>query len=289
MSDDDLLSAALSFSANQAGNCTGQPLVIISKAQTQFEAQVYDPVLCLILQGAKETTSPTETLRLCAGDALLVTHDTPVIARITKASPETPYVAVILPLDPGLLREFHDLTFETPNAAHSSAFGRIAVEPALRDALTRWLSLDPASPETAPLAALCRKEVHIRLITAPGGGVLRHLTMPGSHASRIARAIGEIRRDIATPIRLPDLARAAGMGQSAFHAHFKSITGTTPLQYQKDLRLTAARQRLSTGPATVTEVAFAVGYESAAQFSREYARKFGHPPSADLRREAAVA
>jgi transcriptional regulator GlxA family with amidase domain len=102
-----------------------------------------------------------------------------------------------------------------------------------------------------------------------------------SDASAIARAIGHIRADIHSPIAVPDLARQVGMSASTFHKHFKTITSTTPLQYQKELRLLEARRLLKTGSASVTTVAYEVGYESTSQFSREYARKFGVPPSHD--------
>ena len=100
--------------------------------------------------------------------------------------------------------------------------------------------------------------------------------------TRRARAIGHIRADVRSPVAIPDLARRVGMSASAFHKHFKAITATTPLQYQKELRLIAARRLLQAGGASVTTAAFDVGYESPSQFSREYARKFGVPPSRDV-------
>ena len=111
------------------------------------------------------------------------------------------------------------------------------------------------------------------------GGMLRRLIRHDSIASDIARAIGHLRDDLRSPIAIPDLARRVGMSTSSFHKHFKTITSTTPLQYQKDLRLLEARRLLRTDGASVTTVAFDVGYESPSQFSREYARKFGVPPS----------
>jgi AraC-like DNA-binding protein len=112
--------------------------------------------------------------------------------------------------------------------------------------------------------------------------MLRSLIRHDSNASAIARAIGHIRGDIRSPIAIPDLARRVGMSASSFHKHFKTITSTTPLQYQKELRLLEARRLLKTGGASVTTAAYDVGYESPNQFSREYARKFGVPPSQDV-------
>lgn len=109
--------------------------------------------------------------------------------------------------------------------------------------------------------------------------MLRNLLSVGSHASRIAKAILRIRADYATPLAIADLASLAGMSPSSFHEHFKSVTGTTPLRYQKDLRMIEAQRLLLEGGCKVSAVAYAVGYESPTQFSREYSRKFGAPPS----------
>jgi transcriptional regulator GlxA family with amidase domain len=116
---------------------------------------------------------------------------------------------------------------------------------------------------------------------APFGGMLRRLIRHDSNASAIARAIEHIRRDVRSPVAVPELARRVGMSASSFHQHFRAITSTTPLQYQKELRLLEARRLLQTGGASVTTVAADVGYESASQFSREYVRKFRVSPSHD--------
>jgi AraC-like DNA-binding protein len=151
----------------------------------------------------------------------------------------------------------------------------------LLDALSRYLALADSATDAKVLGPLSAKEIHYRLLTAPFGGMLRCLIRHDSNASAIARAIATIRRDIRSPIAIPELARQVGMSVSAFHGHFKTITSTTPLQYQKELRLLEAR-RLLKGGASVTTAAYEVGYESPSQFSREYARKFGVPPSEDI-------
>lgn len=165
---------------------------------------------------------------------------------------------------------------------HARSLEVSTAEPALIEALGRYLSLPGNSVEAEVLAPLIRREIHFRLLTAPHGAMLRNLLSPGGHASKIAKAIKLIRLGYRAPLALPSLANAVGMSQSSFHAHFKSITGTTPLQYQKDLRMIEAKQLLSEGAHTVTSAAFVVGYESASQFSREYARKFGTSPKHDL-------
>lgn len=155
-------------------------------------------------------------------------------------------------------------------------------DPGLLDALRRYLALADCPADSKVLGPLTSKEIHFRLLMAPFGAMLRRLLRRDSNASAIARAIGHIRGNISAPVAIPELARQVGMSPSAFHKHFKTITSTTPLQYQKELRLLEARRLLRTAGASVTAAAFDVGYESPSQFSREYARKFGIPPSHDV-------
>jgi len=115
--------------------------------------------------------------------------------------------------------------------------------------------------------------------------MLRNLLVADSHASRVAKAIRRLRAEFRSPLSVSDLAKTAGMSASSFHQHFKAVTGTTPLQYQKDLRLIEARALLANASLTVSAAAYAVGYESPTHFSRDYSRKFGLPP----RRDAVVA
>ncbi len=254
-------------------------LLFRQDSPSPLEATLYEPVLCLILQGRKQVTFGELTLSLGPGECLLVSHDLPVCSRITKA----PYLALVFKVDVAIIRRLYDEVAESAlGIENARAAETHRADPELLDALRRYLALADSPADAKVLGPLLSKEVHYRLLAAPFGGMLRSLLRHESHASAIARAIGHIRGDIRSPIAIPDLARRVGMSASSFHKHFKTITSTTPLQYQKELRLLEARQLLRMGGATVTTAAFDVGYESPSQFSREYARKFGMPPSQDL-------
>jgi AraC-like DNA-binding protein len=246
---------------------------------SSFEASLYEPVLCLILQGGKQVAIGEQTLSFGPGECLLVSHDLPVCSRITKA----PYLALVLKVDVATVRELYDKVADSPldNERARAALTHQA-DPGLLDALRRYLALADSPADAKILGTLTSKEIHYRLLVAPFGGMLRNLIRHDSNASAIARAIGYIRDDIRSPLAIPDLAQRVGMSASSFHKHFKTITLTTPLQYQKELRLLEARRLLKTGGASVTTAAYDVGYESPSQFSREYARKFRVPPSQDL-------
>ena len=250
---------------------------------TKLEASLYRPVVCLILQGRKETILGSRTVSFGPGESLIVSHDLPVLSQVTQASPEAPYLAMILRLDLGILHSLYDQVavpdLETERAQSLDCHGTDAD---LIDVLGRYLALARKPIEAKVMAPLILREIHFRLLMAPHGGMLRKLLWRGSQASNIARAIAHIRQDFNTPLSVPELAKSIGMSTSSFHKHFKSITAITPLQYQKDLRLIEARRLLSVEGRSVTNAAFEVGYESPTQFSREYARKFGASPRNDL-------
>lgn len=253
-------------------------LLLRQDSPSSFETSLYEPVLCLILQGRKEVSIGERTLSFGPGECLLVSHCLPVCSRITEA----PYLALVLEVDVATIRDLYgDIAGSALDSERARAAETHRADPGLLDALRRYLALADSPADAKVLGPLISKEIHYRLLVAPFGGMLRSLIRHDSNASAIARAIGHIRGDIRSPIAIPELARRVGMSASSFHKHFKTVTSTTPLQYQKELRLLEARRLLRTGGAKVTTAAFDVGYESLSQFSREYARKFGVPPSRD--------
>lgn len=245
---------------------------------SSFEATIYDPMLCLILQGRKEMTFGDRTYRLGAGECALVSHDLPIVSRVGEA----PYLVVLLDIEVNVLRGLYEDVGELAAPEKERALEVHRADAQLLDAVRRYLILAESEMDSRVLAPMFLKELHYRLLVSPLGNMLRRLLRHDSHASAIARAISLVRRDFRKPMVVEELARAVGMSVSSFHEHFKKVTWSSPLQYQKGLRLLEARRLLMAGTATVTAAAFEVGYESPTQFSREYARKFGHPPRGDV-------
>jgi AraC-like DNA-binding protein len=264
---------------------------------SEIESSIYEPVLCLILQGSKTTSVGDQIVELEAGDALLVSHDLPVVSRITKASPQAPYLAVILSVDLQLARSLHDQIsgldqnrvghLATASKARSLNVGIVDEE--LLALLGKYASLIDRPTDAAVIGPATLREIHYRLLISPIGDMLRSLLSINSHASRIAKAIERLRSAYTKPLQVADLARTASMSTSSFHVHFRSVTGTTPLQYQKDLRLIAAQTLLTTQGASVSDAAYGVGYQSPNHFSRDYSRKFGLSPSQTAGANAYVA
>lgn len=252
---------------------------------TAFEAVVYNPVICLILQGRKEMNVGDRLVSLAEGDALLVSHDLPVTSKITEASSDAPYRALILSLDLGILRSLYEQVGDTvSDAPAAKSLSASVADPAWVDPILRYLELMDAPLDVKVLGPMILREIHYRLLLSPIGGMLRNLLSVDSHASRIAKSIQQIRINFREPLAVGELAEVAGMSQSSFHEHFKSVTGTSPLQYQKDLRMIEARALLERGAPSVSVAGFEVGYESSTHFSRDYSRKFGCSPKHHLAR-----
>ena len=251
-------------------------------SRTSCDATFYEPIMCLVLRGAKEAHMGGRVVRYGAGDTLLVSHAVPLDAAVIQASEQQPYTALALKLDLELARNLYqeiNEAEETGTPCHT--VDAAASDAALIDAMGRLFRLSRDPVEAQALAPLVLGEIHFRLLRARHGGMLRQLLRLESPASRVARAINLIRDNFRNTLPVSELAAESGMSASAFHEHFKSVTSTTPLQYQKQLRLLEARRMLLTGQHSVASTAFDVGYESPTQFSREYSRKFGIAPSED--------
>lgn len=253
--------------------------VVRYPVRTDFEATIYEPVICLILQGRKETTFGGRTYRMGAGECVLVSHDLPVVSRVV----EVPYLALLLDVELDTLRGLYDELGASPrDGGESCALEVHAATSRLLDALGRYLALTESPTDARVLGPMISKEIHYRLLMDPVGGMLRSLIRYDSPSALVSRAITVIRRDFRSSIVVAELAREVGMSVSSFHRHFKAVTSLSPLQYQKELRLLEARRLLSAGAGAVSTTAFEVGYESLSQFSREYSRKFGRSPNRDL-------
>jgi AraC-like DNA-binding protein len=259
-------------------------------------ADVAEPTLAVVAQGVKETALNGRTFTYGAGQFLVVSVELPVIGYLVQASADEPFLAFVLELRPeriaALLLETAPAATARTGAADATPAG-IAVSdasPALIDATGRLLALLDAPDDAAALAAGVEREVLWRLLTGPQGTTVRQIGLADSRLAHLARAIRWIRVHYNETLRVEELAALATMSVSSFHRHFRAVTSMTPIQYQKQIRLREARARLLAEPGDITGVGFAVGYDSPSQFSREYRRMFGLPPSRDALalRDAAV-
>lgn len=245
---------------------------------------VYEASVCLIAQGAKRVSLGDASVVYDASRYLLVSVDLPLVGHVTEASPEAPYLCCKIDLDMPVLA---DLVIADGRPTPRSDLPVLAVypeDPDLVDAACRLVSLIGQPDNIATLGPLIEREILYRLLNGPHGPLLRQMSAANSHLGQISRAIATIRQGFHEPLRIDDIAASAGMSASSLHAHFKSITHMTPLEYQKQLRLQEARRLMLAEGANAGTAGFAVGYESQSQFSREYRRLFGAPPRQDIHR-----
>ncbi|MBN8872645.1 MAG: AraC family transcriptional regulator [Rhodospirillales bacterium] len=278
---------ALAARAENRRTETGIPRVaMVQGAIPEHQlAAVYEPMVNLILTGSKTMTVGDHTLRYDPATYFVMSVDLPAAGTVHASDSGAPYLAVSLTIQPSVVAP---LLTDLPKAAGgdltSSAFSVAPVTAELLDAWVRMLRLIDRPDEIAALAPAYEREILFRVLQGPMGWMLRDIAMPDTALSRIGVVIQWIRENFAHPIRVETLAEMAALSVSAFHRHFKAVTALSPLQYQKHVRLLHARSMLIAGDGNATAVAFRVGYESSTQFSREYARQFGLPPSRDAAR-----
>lgn len=282
---DALADIALRHAPHEGVNETAVPgLAVVRYSQpTPNDFAVHPPSVCIVAQGAKQMTVGRRSFDYDASSYVVVSVDVPVSARILVATPEQPYLCLRVALDcdaiTSLLTGRELACPDTEHAADGVYLDQTA--PEIVDAVLRLArQLDRGRDDV--LRGVALRELFYWLLRGAHGQSVRQLVISGSAMHRVNRAISWLKAHFTEPLRIAELARHAGMGTSALHAHFKRVTGMTPLQYQKQLRLQCARQLMLARDLGAATAAFQVGYESPTQFSREYRRLFGQPPARDV-------
>ncbi len=251
---------------------------------TQPVSGMYVPGICLAVQGAKRVLIGKESYVYGARHYLIASADIPSFAQIIRASRQKPYLGLRLEFD---IHEISHLMmdrnlpppFGRP-PSRGLATGEITLQ--LLAAFQRLIDL-LAEPQDIPiLAPIIQREIFYRLLVGDQGAHLRQMATVGSRSQRIAQVTDWLKKYFARPFRVDDLAAQVRMSKSTFHHHFRTVTAMSPLQYQKRLRLNEAKRLMLTERLDAATAALQVGYESASQFSREYARLFGAPPLRDI-------
>jgi len=245
----------------------------------------YQPSVTVIAQGRKRVELGRNVFIYDASRFLLTSVDLPVVSRVIEASEKVPSLAMSLKLEMPVVREV--LSREEIHVAEAQpdspgmAIGETTVE--FLSACCRLVDLLNTPRDIPFLSGLIQREIIYRILQSAEGARLRAIATLGEQSNRTARAIAWIKANFAKPLRVEDLAGIAGMGVSTLHHHFRVLTAMSPLQYQKQIRLQAARGRMLINGLDAASAAFEVGYESASQFNREYSRFFGRPPMRDIR------
>jgi len=266
---------------------TEVPGLLLSRrtAPTAPASATYEPSLAVVAQGRKRADLAGTTFIFDESRYLLTSLDLPVICNVIDASEEVPYLCFVLKLEMPVVRELLSREEiqapDAPSDRPAMATGETTAE--LLAACCRLVDLLNTPQDIPFLSGLIQREIIYRILRGPEGARLRAIATLGDQSHRTAKAIAWVRANYAKPLRVEDLAKIAGMGVSTLHHHFRALTAMSPLQYQKQLRLQAARERMLMDGLDAASAAFEVGYESASQFNREYSRFFGQPPIRDIR------
>lgn len=253
---------------------------IKSNTPSGLDYAISRPLVCLVLQGKKQVVMGSEVFDFSAGDSLLISADVPTISQITAASPDAPYISLVLDLDLSVITELTEhIAQPRPSTEHP-----VQVQPTdqqVADAALRLMNLLDR-PEAVPvLHKQLVREMHYWLLAGRHGAAIQRLGYQDSHIRQIAKAVAVLRADFRQPLQMEQLAAIAGMSPSSFYQHFRAVTSLSPLQFQKQLRLIEARRLMRAEGLKAGSAAFAVGYESVPQFTREYSRMFGLTPQKD--------
>ncbi len=264
------------------------PGVAFTRASAPQKAHqcFYQPMVALVLQGRKQSLIGGVSLDYGPGEAAVVALDLPGVYHITNAAPDAPFLSVSLRLDRQIIA---DLLTQMPAASGTAAASsatviQAAADTALLDAFLRLSSLASAPEDVAVMAPLLTREIHYRLLTGPMGDGLRRFCANEAQTPQVVKSIVWLREHFREPIDIAALASMAAMAPSTFHKHFKALTSLSPIQFQKRLRLHEAQRLMLSEGKNVEAASYAVGYESASQFSREYKRLFGAAPGNDISR-----
>ncbi len=247
---------------------------------------LHEPALCIVAQGKKQVMLADEIYVYGPDQCLVVSIDLPVAGQVIEATPTVPYLCFRLDLDPGELGAvMMEAKLDTPNhQPPGRALSLTPVSVQLLDAAIRLVRLLETPQDIKIVAPLVVREILYRLLSGDRSVRLRQIAQAHRQLHAINRAIDWLKCNYSKPFRIDALAIEARMSPSALHHHFKSVTAMSPLQYQKQLRLQEARRLMLGQGMDAATASYHVGYESPSQFSREYRRLFGAPPSRDIAR-----
>ncbi|MGA2429678.1 MAG: AraC family transcriptional regulator [Candidatus Acidiferrum sp.] len=276
-----------SFMGSEQNRATDIPGLMLHRrtAPTAPCSATYEPGVTVMAQGRKRVDLGRTTFIYGESRYLLTAVDLPIVSQIVEASEEAPCLAMSLKLQMPVIRELlsHEEIHVCETPADSPAMATGEVTPEFLGACCRLVDLLNTPKDIPFLSGLIQREIIYRILRGPEGARLRAIATLGDQSHRTAKAIAWIKANYAKPLRVEDLAQVAGMGLSTLHHHFRALTAMSPLQYQKQLRLQAARGRMLIDGLDAASAAFEVGYESSSQFNREYSRLFGQPPMRDIR------
>ena len=256
-----------------------------STSKTCNSPTIYEPMVCLLLQGSKNLYVGDQKIHYNELSYLIIPIMMPATGEIVQACETKPYIGISVSLD---LRELSELLIDMADnksePCHKSCIIMVDADVESMSTFTRLLTLHDSPQDIPIMLPMLKRELMYRMLKGPAGNQLRQFLLFDSNANRISKVIEIIRKNFNSPLKVKDLADVVHMSESALYSGFKSITAMSPLQYQKHIRLNEARRIMLYEGIEASAAGYQVGYESPSQFSREYSRLFGAPPITDINR-----
>lgn len=285
---DQMIDSVRRFAPDDERYGTAVPFLSLlrSSRPTPVTRGVLKPSCCVILQGGKRVHLGADVLDYGPGEYLVVSVDLPASGQVVNATPGQPYLLLNIEFDPqeiaAIVAEAR-IVMDDAQPVRGAFVGKS--DAGLLEALNKLVHLlDAPAAEAAFLAVGLKREIIYRLLTGEYGRQLYQNVVLDQQDRGISKAIAWLKDRFDQPVRVEDLAQATNMSVSSLHHRFKAVTTMGPMQYQKQLRLQAARTLLLNGGIDASTAAYKVGYESQSQFSREYRRLFGAPPMTDVKK-----
>lgn len=251
----------------------------------QRKAEVYDPGIVIYGQGIKYCYVGDRRYDFSAGNILTLFLPMPLVIESTEATPDEPHLAAGIKLDLSRLTNMLlkidsvEQTPVRPDSIDTSGIFSAPLKEILLDVVIRLFKTMSSPTQAAILGESIVDEIYFHILMGEQGGTLKFLLQQRGQVQQIAKAIEHIHSNIDKQVSVEDLAGLVNMSNSGFHKKFKEVMHLSPLQYTKSIKLHIAQALLLEGK-NASEAGYLVGYNSPAQFSREYKRHFGHVPSA---------
>jgi len=279
-----LLGALATREGPNPTSLSGVKLYRISRPLPRHAA-VYEAWIIIIAQGSKRVYFSGDVYIYDADNYLVTAVPMSVECETPHASPQNPILLLAIAVDPLMIGELLLEMEAEPQSTQSVPRGLYAspLTQPLKDAAVRLLDCLKSPTDSKVLGPQLVREIVYRVLQGERGEALRALAARDTHFAQISRVLDHLHRNYAKPTDVESLARQAKMSSSTFYSKFKAVTAMSPLQYLKSVRLGKARLLMVQDGCTASAAAFAVGYESAPQFSREYKRLFGVSPGQDAR------
>lgn len=257
--------------------------VAVRTAPTFNRHCFYKPMAIMVLQGKKQTVLGREKFTYQENQLVVTSIDIPTVGSIVEASPEKPFIALIVDLDCYLISQLLSEADYPYNELARRGMGITDADETISDAFFRLVCLLEQPDRQKVMAPMMMKEIHYLLLTSSLGDILRSVHVKGTQNNRIANVVAWIKENYLTPFRCGDLAKKFNMAESTFYRHFNQVTSLSPLNYQKQLRLYEAQRLMLSENFSVARAAYASGYGDVGQFTREYKKMFGSTPKKNIK------